>query len=393
MLPSINPGLHQKTGAVSSPPRSKTVDPGSTTSPRSESIRLTPRSPDSRPALNTALCMDDFKKIAKNFGRLKDEVQPDAKAARTSALPALIGKLQTKIEQSVLDAKECFTTDSFTACRLYLVAAKSNQVEMLGKIDDIPESALSGEKRTTLRAACTALGDRLTTMLLQARTQTSTATSETARKARDGDTDANDSPPGSPTAHQVVDKQVVDKQTRKAARHTLARESKKRAQGGAESPVLAETSPKRQKTGGISSPSGTATTATTTTTIGTSTSISTTSFTTTPAILASPPSYQPLPMLKAEQETRSSVTGAEDFPPGSPTSKSSPRKTRVISPQPKPRPRSQLFAAPPDFRTERSEDALLPGVKAAPSLPLPAMSDSGAAEATLANTDNAKRQQ
>jgi hypothetical protein len=195
MLPSINPGLHQKTGAVSSPPRSKTVDPGSTTSPRSESIRLTPRSPDSRPALNTALCMDDFKKIAKNFGRLKDEVQPDAKAARTSALPALIGKLQTKIEQSVLDAKECFTTDSFTACRLYLVAAKSNQVEMLGKIDDIPESALSGEKRTTLRAACTALGDRLTTMLLQARTQTSTATSETARKARDGDTDANDSPP------------------------------------------------------------------------------------------------------------------------------------------------------------------------------------------------------
>jgi hypothetical protein len=98
-------------------------------------------------------------------------------------------------------------------------------------------------------------------------------------------------------------------------------------------------------------------------------------------------------MLKAEQETRSSVTGAEDFPPGSPTSKSSPRKTRVISPQPKPRPRSQLFAAPPDFRTERSEDALLPGVKAAPSLPLPAMSDSGAAEATLANTDNAKRQQ
>nr|WP_314623181.1 hypothetical protein [uncultured Noviherbaspirillum sp.] len=384
MYPSNSPGPHLIAGSVSSPHRPQSVNPESTTSPRSEQIRLTPRSPDPHPELNAALRMYDFYAIDRDFDSLREEVQPASKAARTSALPAVIGELQTNIKQSVLSAETSFKRCASEECRLYLTAAKSNQVLMLGKIDDIPESSLGAAKRTALRATCVALGRTLTRMLLQAKTQAAAAASEKERKRKARDGDDNDTPPVSPTANE---------QAHKAARSTPTRESRKRAQGDADSPVLAETSPKRQKAYGIVSPSIMPPAALTTTVSASisTTATTTTTFAATTGVLASPPSYQPAPSLKAEQETRSPVTGAGDSAPRSPTSKSSPRKARVISPQPKPRPRSQLFVAPPDFGTQLPDDALLRSGRTALFSPLPAVFGT-AADATLANTDDAGHQ-
>lgn len=385
MHPSTSPGPHQKASSVRSPHKSEGASPGNATSPRSEPIRLTPRSPDNHPEFNAALRMVDFYAIDRDFDSLRDEVKPAPKAARTSALPAVIGELQTNIKQSVLSAETSFKRCASEECRLYLTAAKSNQVVLLGMIDDIPESSLTADKRTALRTTCVALGKTLTRMLLQAKTQAAAAASEKERKRKARDGDDSDSPPVSPAANERV---------RKDARNTPTRESRKRAQGSADSPVLAETSPKRQKGGGISSPSS-APTATSTARTNASASVGTTTATTAAAtteILSSPPSYQPAPSLKAEQETRSPITGAGDFPAGSPTLKSSPRKARVISPQPKPRPRSQLFAAPPDFSTQILDDALPRSVRTAPPLPVPGVGGSGSGT-TRANTNDAGQQQ
>ncbi len=146
MHPSTSPGPHQKASSVRSPHKSEAASPGSATSPRSEPIRLTPRSPDNHPEFNAALRMVDFYAIDRDFDSLRDEVKPAPKAARTSALPAVIGELQTNIKQSVLSAETSFKRCASEECRLYLTAAKSNQVVLLGMIDDIPESSLTADK-------------------------------------------------------------------------------------------------------------------------------------------------------------------------------------------------------------------------------------------------------
>lgn len=355
MYPSSSPGSHQTAGPVRSPQRSQAGNPGSTTSPRRESISVTPRNPDCHPELNGDLRMYDFYAIDRDFDSLRNEVQPSSKAARTSALPSVIGELQTNIKQSVLSAETSFKRRASEECKLYLTAAKSNQVVLLGKIDDLPDASLPEEKRTKLRATCVALGKTLTRMLLQANAQAAAAASDMERKRKARDGDDIDSPPGSPT---------MNEQARKLARNTPTCDSKKRAQGNADSPVLTEVSPKRQKADAISSPSRIGTTAartdTATATMATTTTTTTTAAST-PDILSSRPSYQPVLLPKADPETLSpgpdSLATPSDNPlPGSPPSKSSPRKSRALSPQPKPRPRSQLFVAPPDFSTQMPDN-------------------------------------
>ena len=386
MHPSSSPGQHQKAGSVRSPQRSQAVDPGSTTSPRSASIRLTPRSPDSHPELNGALRMFDFYAIDRQFDNLKDEVQQASKAGRSFALPAIIGELQTSIKCSVLDAEQSFTCGASDECRLYLTAAKSNQVALLGKIDDIPDLAIPAEKLTALRATCVALGKTLTRMLLQATTKAAAAAAERERRRAARDGDDNWSPPGSPTNPD---------QAPKPAKNTPARDSKKRTQASADSPVLAETSPKRQKRSTTSSTSSSATTASTTTT---TTTTPTTTTTTTTSGLSSPPQYRPVPPLEVEQDLPGrgvdrAATSGDNVAPGSPTSTSSPRKSRALSPQPKPRPRSQLFTAPPDFSSQSADNISPRKPATAPLRSLPVVAGSTAADGRPADRDRTTEQQ
>lgn len=380
MFPSSIPGPYQNAG-VTSPRRSHTVDPGSTTSPRSAPIRLTPRSPDSHPELNAALRMFDFYDIDRQFDSLRDEVQPPSKAGRLSALPSIIGELQNSIKGSVLDAEQSFTCGASDECRLYLTAAKSNQVALLGKIDDILDSAIPAEKRTALRATCVALGKTLTRMLLQATTKAAAAAAERERKrpARDGD--GSESPPGSPTTWN---------QAPKIDGNTPTRDSKKRTQGSADSPVLAETSPKRQKRSTISSTSSTATTASTTATATTTTA-------TVASGLSSPPQYRAVPLMEVGREIPgrgpdSPATTGDNVAPGSPTSKSLARKSKALSPQPKPRPRSQLFTAPPDFSSQSTNTTSPRKPATAPLRSQPDATGSIAADARPADRDGSGEQ-
>lgn len=379
MQSSSSPGQHQKAGSVRSPQRSQTVDTGSTTSPRSAPIRLTPRSPDSHPELSAALRMFDFYAIDRQFDSLKDEAQSASKAGRSSALPAIIDELQINIRQSVLDAEKKFKCGASDECRLYLTAAKSNQVALLGKIDDIPDSAMAAEKRTALRATCVALGKTLTRMLLQATTKAAAATAERERKRAARYGDEHESPPGSPTTQDEAPK--IDG-------NTPTRDSKKRTQGNADSPVLAETSPKRQKRSAISSTSSSATTAS-------MTSATTTS--TTASGLSSPPQYREVPLLERHQEVSGRgpdrpATAGDDVAPGSPTSTSSPRKSRALSPQPKPRPRSQLFTAPPDFSSQSADNMSPRKLATAAPLPLPGVTGGVASDARPAIKDGSGEQ-
>jgi hypothetical protein len=385
---STSPGPLQTAGPVRSPQRSQTGYPESTTSPRRESISVTPRIPDSHPELNGDLRMYDFYAIDRDFDSLRNEVQPASKSARTSALPRVIGELQNTIKQSVLSAETSFKRRASEECKLYLTAAKSNQVVLLGKIDDLPESALPAEDRTVLRATCVALGKTLTRMLLQANAQAASAASEMERKRKARDGDDIDSPPGSPT---------MNEQVHKLARNTPTRDSRKRAQGNADSPVLADVSPKRQKADAISSPSSSGTTASRTDTAATTTTTTTTTAIT-PGVLSSPPSYLPVLSLKTDLEAVSPRPGSpamrsDNALPSSPPSKSSPRKSRTLSPQPKPRPRSQLFVAPPDFSTQAPDSAPLHGGKSAPSLALPGVTGSIEASTQRADTDSNGQQQ
>lgn len=376
MYLSSIPGSPRNAGPTS-PRRSQAVDPGSTTSPRSAPIRLTPRSPDSHPELNAALRMFDFYDIDRQFDSMKNEVQSASKAGQSSALPGIVGDLQHSIRNSVLDAEKSFKCGAADECRLHLAAAKSNQVALLGKIDDIPDAAIPVEKRTALRATCTALGKSLTRMLLQATTK---AAVERERRRSARDDDDQESPPSSPTTRD---------QAPKLSGNTPTRESKKRAHGGSDSPVLAETSPKRQKRSAISSASPAPTTASTT---------ATTTTTTTAGGLSSPPQYRSVPVQEIAQvippHGRDGLAmNGDNVAPGSPTPNSSPRKLRALSPQPKPRPRSQLFIAPPDFSSQGS-DYLSPQKPAtAPPALQPGMARTSAAGASAANRDGSEEQQ
>src|SRR4051794_32533477 len=126
-------GQDMKSVPVTSPDRSLTARPDSTTSPRLNTAQLSCRSPNGNSIVGTALRIGSFYTIENSFPRLQEALKPDRKATRTTAAPALLDEMQAGIKVSTFDAEEAFKLRNYALCRLHLDAAKSNQVAMLGK--------------------------------------------------------------------------------------------------------------------------------------------------------------------------------------------------------------------------------------------------------------------
>lgn len=345
-------GQHLKQDTIKSPATPVALRPESSTSPRRDFAQLSSRSPHAHAALAGTLRMGSFYNIDAGFARLREALKPDLKAARSSAPPAVLDELQNAIKVSTREAETAFTRRSYATCRLHLIAAKSNQVLMLGKIDDIAEADMSDDRRTGIRSACGEIGAALTKMLIQATTMENASAQQKIlkQKARDDDSDSDSSagPPSSPPPTVPTERH----------RNSPARSTQKRAQSDADSPVLAQSPGKRQK---IDTATSGTTTATTTTATTTTTTAADTAATTTSPVPQSPPAYRPAPQLPIEHVACGATPAVSpsklDKPAtASSTSHASPRKMRALSPQARPRPRSQLFVAPPDFTSQIRDD-------------------------------------
>jgi hypothetical protein len=376
MQSSPIPGQHLKPGTIKSPATPVAPNPESSTSPRRVTAQLSSRSPNAHPSLTGTLRMGSFYNIDPIFTRLREALKPGSKAARSSALPAVLDELQGAIKISTLDAEKAFTRRSYATCRLHLAAAKSNQVAMLVKLDAIADAHMSDNRRTGIRSACVEVGAALTTMLIQATTMENASAQEKIlkQKARENDSDS-DSDARAPSSPPPAEP------TPESHRISPARSTQKRTQGDADSPVLAQSPGKRQKidtaTSGTTTTNATSTTTTTNATAG---------------IPQSPPAYRPAPQFQIEHvasgATSVDSTSKQDKPAtASSTTKGSPQKMRALSPQARPRPRSQLFVAPPDFTSQVREDPADCVRTAAPVQVLPGAKPSDAAECAQAGAD------
>jgi hypothetical protein len=383
MQSSPSTGQHLKQATIKSPVTLVAPRPGSGTSPRSDTAQLSSRSPNAHPALVGTLRMGSFYEIDSSFARLREALKPDPKAAKSSALPAVLDELHGAIKVSTLEAEKAFTRRSYSACKLHLAAAKSNQVLMLGKIDSIAEADMSDDRRTGIRSACGEVGAALTRMLIQATTMENGSAQEKIlkQKARGSDSDSDDGPPSSPPPAEP---------TPESHRNSPARGTQKRTQSDADSPVLAQSPGKRQKTDtAISRTTTTITTATAVT--ATSTAAMTTA--TTAAVPQSPPAYRPAPNLHIEHVASGATPvgspSKQDKPvTASSTRHASPQKMRTLSPQARPRPRSQLFVAPPDFTSQVRDDPADLAQTAAPVQVPPGATPTNAVEGKQAGVDN-----
>lgn len=369
MLPSSSPSPHPQQGSVASPDRTLSPRLENSTSPRRHQAQLTSRDPFPRSELNGALRMGDFYLLDASFSRLRDALKLETKPAALAAPPAILNELQNSIKFSALDAEKFFSRRAYAECRLFLDAAKSNQVRMLGKIDDIADADMPADMKAAIRSCCIDLGAALTTMMLRAQTQARAAAEETERKRKAQDSDEDSSPPGSPAVAEAPEESI---------RHTPARGSRKRAQDDTASPDFEETSPKRQKT--QTTPSATNSMVSTASTANTASTSSTSSTSTVAANgmppLPSTPTYKPAPSLQVGASPLSPGPGSLGMTTHTPqagasTTKAAPKKSRALSPQPRPRPRSQLFIAPPDFTAQVLAEPTPRGSIAAP-IALPA---------------------
>lgn len=283
-------GQDRKSVPVTSPDKSLAADPDGSTSPRSSTAQLSCRSPNSSSFVGTALRMGSFYAIENSFTRLQEALKSDRKATRKTTTPALLNELQAGIRISTRDAEKAFTLRDQVLCVLNLDAAKSNQVAMLGKIDDIADGDISEESRKEIRSSCVELGADLTKMLIQAKTMELAGSLNSPPRAR-----------------------------------------QKRAQGDANSPVLVQSPAKRQRND---------------TTASTSTAT-----TTSASVLPSPSVHRIAPPPTVEQGATAVAPVIVSDRPAIVASSSTPssQKRRPLSPQPRPRPPSQLFVAPPDF--------------------------------------------
>lgn len=329
MLPSSSPSPHLKQGVVTSPDRNLSPRSENNSSPRKHAAQLTSRDPGLRPELFASLRMGDFYSLDASLSRLRDALHQDTKTAVTARLPAILNELQNNIKFGVLDAEKNFSRRAYADCSLFLEAAKSNQVKMLGEIDDVATVGIPDDQKVALRGCCIELGASLSSMMLRAQAQARAVEEEAERKRRTYDSDEESSSPGSPAASGP---------SQEIPQHTPVPGLRKRAQGDTASPDFETTSPKRQKT--RKAPS---------------TIDSTPSAASTPAImtnnlppLPSLPSYLPASNLQSEPGPCSPGPNTAAITPN-PGRAASPVKTRALSPQPRPRPRSQLFVAPPDF--------------------------------------------
>ena len=372
----MQPSSRLNPGTITSPGRSGADQPEGSASPRRETGRLMSRSPNGHPELDTPFRIDEFYHTSDLSRQLRLALKPDTKVARAAASFVALEELQNNIEVGTRDAEKSYARRQFADCSVHLHAAKANQVALLGKIDDIADDDMSADKRTTLRSGCLALGGALTKMMMKADALANAPAPGKKRNPSDSESEDDTLPPGSPGDRNTV---------QESARNTPTRSPRKRARGGQDSPVQKPSSPKRLK---IDTPPPASST-TTTTTSSTTTTITTATATAAPPSL---PTYRTVPRLDIESDfsTASSGNTTSDsvlLSPGSPTVKKTPQKSRPLSPQPRPRPPSQLYKAPPDFsgltadRTTPRNTAVTPGAPqpatmAAPS-PEPGNSEAG----------------
>ena len=353
----MQPSSRLNPGTIVSPGRSDADQPEASASPPRETGRLTPRSPNGHPELSAPFRIGEFYNASDLSRQLRDMLKPDTKAGRAAAPFAALDELQNNIEVGMRDAEKFYVRRQFADCSVHLHAAKANQVALLGKIDDIADGGMSVDKRATLRSSCVALGSGLTRMRRKADTLANQPAPGKKRSAPESESDDDTAPPGSPGGPGTA---------QETARNTPIRSPKKRVQGGPDSPVQKPSSPKRQK---IDTPAASTTT--------------TSSATTAPASL---PTYRPVPRLSITSDigtanSGATATGLAPQSPGSPTATKSPQRSRPLSPQPRPRPASQLYKAPPDFTglTPDRSTPRKPAATAAPT-PEPGKSDAGSSD-------------
>jgi hypothetical protein len=308
----------------------------------------------------TPLKMNDFYTIDSSFKSLRDALTPAGQGARPFVAAAGLLDLQDAIQTSVLGAERGYKLRCYQECHVHLTAAKSNQVLMLARIDDTPEADMPAGTRTALRRSCISLGAALTERMVKAKTHADAVEQEAMRTRSKDASDDDVTPPSSPLKTATP---------RQGGAVSPPHGSNKRAPGGAHSPVLARSPSKRRKTEAASDlSSANAVAASPGTTTSTTTSTTT--------AVQSPPSYRTVPQLHIERDTgraASFIPDPDSEAPAmlSPTRSASPQKMRALGPQAKPRPRSQLFIAPPDFTREVPASTTGPVSTAAPVAPAP----------------------
>ena len=286
--------------------------------------------------------MGEFYAVSDLSRQLRDTLKPDPKTGKIAAQFTALEELRNNIDVGMRDAEKFFVRRQHAECSVHLHAAKANQVVLLGKIDDIADSDLSADRRAALRHSCLGLGAALTRMMVKADAHAM------KRAAPESDSDDETSLPISPGRQGT------------APDTSPVYNPKKRAPGGPDSPLQKPSSPKRQK---IETPAAPATT-TGSATRTTANTTNTTTTTTATATHASLPAYRPVPHLDIASGVGNAMSGTtpaglELQSPGSPAQARSPQKSRPLSPQPRPRPASQLYKAPPDF-TGQTHDRSTP---------------------------------
>lgn len=282
--------------------------------------RITSPRQDGKAGFDTPLRMHDFYSADPQFNALTAALASGkTSSSDTKKLLANFALQLGQIRTTVFDAEKSFSPYSIKDCAVFLRAAKANQVRLLSDIDSAANHVLPDSLRKTLHDACINLGHGLSKMMVQ-------ANELEQAKAIEGT-----SPP---------------------------RGQQKRAQSHPDSPLMTATSPKRRKVDTPPSP---------------------------PNAKVSSPDYQPAavrdspPSRKGEDgnsdaTASTSTTSTTCSTPTTSTtvtnSPLSPLKDRLVqspltspnptrsanryrpSAQPRPRPASQLFAAPPNFGTE-----------------------------------------
>lgn len=312
-------------------------------SPRPVTGQTTPMSPSMQSRLDTPLKIGDFYTIDSSFNSLSKALKSGAKGGKFVPEARLV-ELEESIQTSTRGAEADYKRNMYFGCHMNLAAAKSAQVSMLSIIDDTPVENMPNAKRTALHDSCCTLGSALTAMMLKAKRQVVDAKKE---KEKEKETDQGDDDQGQAVSPPSSPAKVAG--TRHVETVSPAHGSKKRAQGDAHSPVLPQSASKRQKAATSSSESSSGTTR--------PIASSTASTTPTTAVLQSPPSYLPVPQSVTARTTAAAAMVApganpDTGAPESPATNQSPQKKRTLGPQARPRSRSQLFMAPPDFSRE-----------------------------------------
>lgn len=367
--------LNPSSNPVALPPGSTLTIAQNPGSPRRGTGQAAPLSPSVHARLETPLRMGNFYTIDSSFKSLSQALKPVAQGDERFAPARFLLELESTIQTGTREAETCYKRQQYDACHLHLKGAKSNQILMLSSIDNTPDEKMPAAIRTALRDSCFALGSTLSEMMIKAKRDADEAKMQKEASRGIGNRGHAISPPPSPVkAANASHVETV----------SPARGSQKRVQGEAHSPVLALSPPKRQKT--ETTPDESSAQAATP-------GASTTTSTATTTVLQSPPSYRPVPQSAIEQTTvHASLfalgTNPDSGAPGSPATKPLPQKKRVLAPQAKPRPPSQLFAAPPDFTGEIQASTTARILATAPLGLKPGLTPGNAVDSSRSDTGN-----